>query len=226
MADSENITLLDLYNKITGQAWSMFDGDVEAQDEFEESVTTSIQKSLSALWCSYKFPFRNKNYIIKTRAGLAVYNTPAGNIAQKTIKNRKVYAVKYDKTFLDYEPDYEILEEQQGEPEAFFVKNGKIYIYPTPDAAYEINIEYWSTNAACNSEGEEKANLQDATDYINIEEKYKDLFINALMPLAMTYLIASKTDENFDGYQEQYEKAYKILLEFSRGIDIEKRMGW
>ena len=61
------ITLIDLYNEITGQAWSMFDGDVEAQDEFETSVTTSIQKALSSIWCSYKFPFRNKTQNFKTK---------------------------------------------------------------------------------------------------------------------------------------------------------------
>lgn len=226
MADSENITFLYLYNKVTGQAWSMFDGEVEAKDEFEESVNTSIQKALSALWCSYKFPFRNKDYKIKTRTGVTTYNTPDGNIAKKTIKGRKVYAVKYGKKFLDYEPDYEVLEEKEGEPEAFFIKNGKIYIYPTPDAAYEINIEYWSTNAACNEDGEEKANLEEETDYINIEEKYNDLFKNALMPLAMVYLIASETDENYSSYKEQYNRAYKNLVNYCRGIETEKSIGW
>ena len=48
----------------------------------------------------------------------------------------------------------------------------------------------------------------------------------ALMPLAMVYAIASETDENHSGYKRQYDEAYKNLIEFSRGIDIEKRIGW
>ena len=39
----KRLTLLDLYNNITGQAWSMFDSEVEDEDEFEQSVMTSIR---------------------------------------------------------------------------------------------------------------------------------------------------------------------------------------
>ena len=72
---------------MTGQAWSMFDGEVEAMDEFESSVTTSIQKALNSLWCSYKFPFRNKTMKFKTRSGVNQYSTPNGNIAQKILEH-------------------------------------------------------------------------------------------------------------------------------------------
>ena len=220
------IKFIDLYNSITGQAWSMFDGEVEAQDEFETSVTTSIQKALSALWCSYDFPFRNKTYTFKTKSGKESYAAPNGNIAQKTINHKKVYGVKYDKTYLKYEPNYETLEETTGEPEYFYVKNDNIYLYPTPDDVYKIEIEYWTIFAAKDNRGISKANLENENDYIDISEKYEDLFKNALLPLAMTYLIASESDENFSSYKKQYDDAYKILIKFTRGINIDKTIGW
>ena len=40
------IKYIDLYNDVTGQPWSMFDGDVESEDEFESTVKLSIQKAL------------------------------------------------------------------------------------------------------------------------------------------------------------------------------------
>ncbi len=211
---------------MTGQAWSMFDGEVEAMDEFESSVTTSIQKALNSLWCSYKFPFRNKTMKFKTRSGVNQYSTPNGNIAQKILKNKKVYGVKIGKNYLEYEPDFETLEDETGTPEKFYVKNDKLFLYPTPDDSYDVEIEYWTIFAACDEDGNSKATLEVDTDYIDIDEKYESIFKAALLPLCMVYAIASDSDENHSGYQRQYEDAYKILVEFTRGIEIDKRIGW
>lgn len=218
------LTLIDLYNDITGQAWSMFDGEVEAQDEFESSVTTSIQKALSALWCSYKFPFRNKTMNFRTKSGVNYYSTPNGNIATEMVKGKRVYCVKIGKKYLEYEPDYNSLEEKTGEPEKFYYKNDKLYLYPTPDGYYKVDVDYWTIFAACDVDGISKATLEEDDDYIDIPDKYENLFKMALLPLAMTYAIANETDENYSGYLRQYNEAYKILIDFSRGIDKEKRM--
>lgn len=218
------ITLIDLYNEITGQAWSMFDGDVEAQDEFESSVTTSIQKALSELWCSYKFPFRDKTMTFRTKSGVDSYSTPNGNIARKVINHKKVYAVRIGKNYLEYAPEYEELEEKTGEPTKFYYKNDKLYLYPTPDTAYKVEVDYWTIFAACDKDGISKATLEEEDDYIDIPVKYEHLFKMALLPLAMVTAIASDQDENHSGYQRQYEKAYKILIDFSRGIETEKRI--
>lgn len=204
----------------------MFDGDVEAQDEFESSVTTSIQKALNTLWCSYKFPFRNKTLLIKTRSGVNFYSTPNGNIAKETVKNRKVYCIKIGKNYLEYEPDIKSLDEKEGLPEKFCIKNDKIYLYPTPDDIYNIEIEYWTIFAACNANRISKATLEKENDYIDIPSKYEYLFKAALLPLCMVYAIASSSDENHSEYQRQYEDAYKILIDYARGIDTEKRIGW
>lgn len=204
----------------------MFDGEVDAQDEFESSVTTSIQKALSALWCSYKFPFRYKTHTFKTKNGTAKYNTPNGNIIQRTVNRKKVHSVRLGKTYLPLEPDYETLDDKTGQPTCFYIKNDEIFLYPTPDAVYKIEIEYLSIFAACDQDGVPKANLQDETDYIDVPEKYEDLFVNALIELAMMYAIASENDENYSGYKEQYDRAYKLLIEYSKGIDIDKTIGW
>lgn len=221
------IKYIDLYNDMTGQAWSMFDGEVEALDEFESSVTTSIQKALNDLWCSFKFPFRNKTENVKVRSGVIKYPTPNGNIAQKTVKRKKVYGIKIGKEYLSYEPDFETLEDvEPATPTKFYVKNDNIFLYPTPDKTYDMEIEYWTTFAACDEDGAEKATLEEENDYINVPEKYEHLFKAALLPLCMVYAIASDTDENSSGYREQYERAFKILCDYTRGIEIEKRIGW
>lgn len=211
---------------MTGQAWSMFDGDVEAIDEFESSVTTSIQKALNSLWCSYKFPFRNKTQKIKTRIGINSYSLPNGNIAQKNINGIKNYCIKIDKRYLSYDPDAEMLEDKTGIPEKFYIKNDKIFLYPIPEDVYTIEVEYWTIFAACDKDGISKATLEQETDYIDIPAKYEYIFKAALLPLCMVYAIASDIDENHTGYVRQYNDAYKILIDFTRGIDIDKRIGW
>jgi len=220
------ITYLDLYNDMTGQAWSMFDGDVESIDEFEKSVTTSIQKALNNLWCSFDFPFREKTLIFKTRAGVASYNTPNGNIIKKKINHETVFAVNIDNNYLEYEPNYEILEDATGKPTSFYLKNDKLYLYPTPDNSYVVSVDYQSIYAAKTSNGIPKATLENETDYIDILPKYEQLFKSALLPFAMTYAIASEKDENYAGYMQQYKDAYKLLIKNTRGINKDKTKGW
>ena len=220
------ITFIDLYNDITGQAWSMFDGEIEAKDEFEVNVTTSIQKALSMLWNSYKFPFRYKTQVLKTRAGKNEYSSPNGVITTKVLKGDKVYCVKYNNTFLTYDTSCEIEEDKGGEPTSFYIKNDNIVLFPTPDDVYTIKLDYLSFYPACDSEGTEKATLQEEDDYLNISEKYEVLFKNTLMPLAMTYLIASEQDENYSAYWQQYKLALANLLEATQVIDYSKSIGW
>jgi hypothetical protein len=111
-------------------------------------------------------------------------------------------------------------------PTKFYIKNDKLYLYPTPDKNYTMDIEYWTIYAACDVDGNSKATLENEDDYIDIPEKYEYLFKAALLPLAMVYAIASDSDENHSGYKRQYDEAYKILCDYARGIELEKRIGW
>ena len=42
----------------------------------------------------------------------------------------------------------------------------------------------------------------------------------------MLYAIASESDENYSGYKEQYERAYKILLDYTSGLKKERKVFW
>ncbi len=99
-------------------------------------------------------------------------------------------------------------------------------MYPVPDAAYNIEVGYWSIFLAMDEDDEEKATLENDTDYINIPEKYEHHFRNCVISKAMIYIIADESDENHSGYQTQYDEAYKILIDLTAGIDKDKRIGW
>lgn len=227
----KRLTLLDLYNDITGQAWSMFDSEVEDEDEFEINVMTSIRKALSDLWNSYNFPFKERTHLVLTKAGNMSYPIPddaaENNVIQKRVNGKLCYNIFCDNKALKYDPDCRFKESASGKPENFYFRQEKIFLYPVPDDRYAVTIDYMSMYPVLSEDGEEKPTLEHETDYINIPEKYIEPFECALMPLAMwNYLIASEIDENSEAYKIQYERAFKTLVKTCRGLESDKSIGW
>ena len=62
------ITLLELYNEVASQPWSMFDNDAESTDDFDAALISSINKALVEIWCSYPFEFRVKSVNIDRKS--------------------------------------------------------------------------------------------------------------------------------------------------------------
>lgn len=220
------LTFLDIYNDVAGQAWSMYDGDAESVDEMESALKSSINKALSELWCSYPFPFRIKNMSLVTREDVNEYATPNGNILKKTVLGKQVYSIRIGKNYLEYLDEFETLETKSGIPTGFYVSNENIYLYPTPDKAYTVNIEYLTLAIGEDDFGTAVFSLVNDEDTIDIPEKYENIFKNALITKSMLYAIASESDENYSGYKEQYERAYKILLDYTSGLKKERKVFW
>lgn len=220
------LTFLTIYNEVAGQAWSMYDGDAESVDEMESALKSSINKALSEIWCSYPFPFRIKTMTITTREGVNEYATPNGNILKKTVSGKQVYSIRIGTDYLEYLDNYETLKEKSGKPVGFYVSNENIYLYPTPDDSYTVNLEYLTLAIGEDDFGTAIYFLQNDEDAINIPEKYENIFKNALITKSMLYAIASETDENYSGYKEQYDKAYKILINYTSGLEKERKVYW
>ena len=220
------LTFIDIYNEVAGQAWSMYDGDAESIDEMESALKSSINKALSEIWCSYPFPFRNKTFTITTSSGNAQYLTPNGNIIKKTVSGKQVYSVRIGKNYLEFLDDYETLEDREGTPTGFYIKNDSLFLYPAPDDVYTVTIEYLTLAIGENDFGDSVYFLQNDEDTIDVPEKYENIFKNALITKSMLYAIASEQDENYSGYKEQFDKAYKILISYTAGLDKEKRVYW
>ena len=220
------LTFLDIYNEVAGQAWSMYDGDAESVDEMESALKSSINKALSELWCSYPFPFRIKNMSFATREDVSEYATPNGNILRKTVLGKQVYSIRIGKNYLEYLDEFDTLETKSGTPTGFYVSNENIYLYPTPDNVYTVNVEYLTLAIGEDDFGTAVFSLVNDEDTIDIPEKYENIFKNALITKSMLYAIASESDENYSGYKEQYERAYKILLDYTFGLKKERKVFW
>ena len=206
------ITLLDLYNKVASQSWSMFDDDAEDTDDFYPSLLSAINKALVEIWCSYPFDFRLKEKTILTQQYINRYNLPDGAILQKNTSKGERYAVTCSRKYLELIETPELLDFETGRPEGFFIKNNSLCFYPAPDDMYKVKITYLTFAIGTDSEDKPIYALREANDKIVLPEKYEQLFINALCAKSMMYALASPSDENYAGYAIQFEKAYKLLM--------------
>lgn len=218
------ITFLELYNECAGQPWSMFDSDAESVDDFESAMKISINKAISYLWNLQPWGFRIKTTSFDTETDNAEYELPSGNIIKKVISGSTKYGIKCNDKTLEYAEDYELLDAASGEPEKFYIYADTLYLYPTPDNAYTVSVEYLSIPYGLNEDGDEIYTLTEENDYINIPEKYEELFKNCVISLAMVYAIASDSDENHSGYQKQYEDALMLLNKYCRNSIVDKKI--
>lgn len=220
------LTLLDIYNECAGQPWSMFDNDAISKEDFESAMKISINKALSYLWNYQDWSFRFAKKTTRTKPNIAEYSLPNGTLIRKTIDGTERYGIKYEGNYLAYEPSYELLDEETGEPESFYISGDKYYIYPTPDASYVINLSYLKLTSVLSEKDEPKYELEEDTDYIDIPEKYEVIFKNCLISLSMMYAIAEETDENYSAYRKQYEDALMVLMKYCKDTITNKNIVW
>ena len=211
------ITLLDLYNKVASQSWSMFDDDAEETEDFYPALLSAINKALVEIWCSYPFEFRLREKTVYTQKYVNRYPLPDGAIFQKQTTRGEKYAVTCLRKYLDLIETPELLDFETGKPEGFFIKNNSLCFYPAPDNLYKVRIEYLTFAVGIDSDDKPIYALREASDKIVLPEKYEQLFINALIAKSMMYALASPSDENYAGYAIQYEKAYKLLMKVVGG---------
>lgn len=220
------ITLLNLYNEIASQPWSMFDNDAKSVEDFDDSLLSAINKSLTEIWCSYPFDFRLDTKLLFIQPFVHKYSLPIGIIKQKETANGIQYKVKLNNRYLEFIENYQDLEYQVGRPKGFYIEDDKICFYPMPDKVYRVKVDYYSLAVGLDSNEVPIYKLEKEDDYIDIPEHYEQLFINVLISKVMMYALVDISDDNYTGYNIQYEKAYRTLIK-SMGIRKKTRkIGW
>lgn len=220
------IYFLDLYNECAGQPWSMFDSDAETPEDLESALRISINKAISFLWNYQPWSFRMQTLTTRVRPGKDKYATPDG-ILSRSVKDGNVkYGVKYNGTQLGIVDDADELEDKTDTPEAFYLKGENIYLYPTPKEDGVLTVDYFLLPYGLNEDEDYIYELKEETDYINIPEKYENIFRNCVISLSMMYAIADESDENYSGYKKQYEDALTVLFKYCSDKLQNKRIVW
>lgn len=220
------LTFLDLYNECAGQPWSMFDNDAMSNEDFESAMRISINKALSYLWNYQDWAFRYATKTFRTKPNVTEYSMPNGNLTRTTTNGVERYGVQYNGEYLPYNPTYDTTSDEKGSPEYFYIVGDKLFIYPTPDASYQVDLTYLKLPCVLSANLDQQMELKEDDDYVNISEKYEVLFKNCLISLSMMYAIAEETDENYSAYKKQYEDALMVLLKYCRNGSIDRNIVW
>ena len=212
------LTLLDIYNHVTGQSWSVFDTDVEKQEEFDSGVLTSIQKALNVLWHSYNFSFRLRRKILRISKGKNIYTKPSGMIKKNGVK--LVDEAKI--TTLDevQEPLAQDLTLQK--PTGFYILSDNIILNKIPDKSYSLIVDYYTSKLGVNNDNVGIYNLNNLNDRLDIPEQFEDLFLRALATKSMINAIASNTSRNFQPFINEFIENYRTLIIQSSGVEHDK----
>ena len=218
------LTLLNIYNSVASQAWSMFDDEVNTKAEFENVLISSINKALSDLWCSTDFPFRRRTEEIILMEDSNEYELPNGNLVPRNINGKKGFQVSIDGEYLDYIETPNLSYKHLGKPTSYYICDNNIYFYPTPDQNYEVAMDYFTLAIGTDKKGNSIYALNEESDSIDIPEKFEELFKNALITKTMLYAIASDSDENYSNYKRQFDTAYKLLLKYTTGKTPERKV--
>jgi len=215
------LTLLDLYNTAASQEWAMYDADAATTSEMEDSLVLAINKAILEIYSSYNFPFRERTHLILTIPHINEYDAPNGIIKSHTLGK---YTVKCNSKVLKYiENPYE-LDLCCGIPNSFYIKNDKIVLYPTPCEKYLVTVDYYTLAIGETSGGEEIYALKNANDILTIPVYLEELVKEAIITRTMLNSIASESDENFSAYKKQADKAYKLLIKYSKGVGPDKKV--
>lgn len=214
------LTLLDLYNTAATQEWSMYDNDAASGTEFEKSLVLALNKALQEIFYSHDFSFRNRTHILFTIPNIDAYDLPYGIIK----RTQDGYCVKLGAKFLSLIESPENLEEKLGVPEGFYIKNDKIYFYPTPQEQSIVTIDYTTLCVGENKSGEEIFVLSEEDDSVLVPSHLEELLKNAVIARTMLNSIASESDENYSAYKKQSETAYRLLVKYAKGVGGEKKV--
>ena len=213
------LTLLDLYNTAASQEWAMYDNDAISDSEFEDSFVLAINKSIIEILASYDFPFRERTHLILTIPKMDAYDLPSGLI-KKDLNGK--YAVKYNSELLNFVENPLDLDSKMGIPDSFYIKNDKIVLYPIPQEKGLVTIDYMTLAIGENAEGEEIFALKKDSDILSVPVYLEELMKEAIITRTMLNTIASESDENYSAYLRQANKAYKLLIKYSKGVGQDK----
>ena len=212
------LKFIDIYNDAASQAWSMFDSEIDDKSDFDKALVSSINKALSDLWSSYPFPFRLKNHSFYTRPHSETYPVPCGQIM--AVNDGFDIFVNGERLTLNESASGST----EGVPQQFCLKNNCICLNPIPDKRYKVDINYLTLAYSLKSDGIPVFELKNEDDLIDIPNHLNTLFKNALITKTMLYSISSKSDEIYSGYKEQFEKAFRLLVKYSKSVNTDKKV--
>lgn len=202
----------ELCNEILAELYFDEVENFEDLDEIEEGkrVKRELNKALKFI-CNQEngaWTFREQEGVIVPVKDVAYYDKPQGFI--RYLKRPKSNLV------LGYYDRYKYYTSNTtGNPTGYWMENGKIRLYPTPDVTYNddvVKVEFLTYNYAKDCCNLLKPKMEYETDKPIIPEHHQDILVYKVC----ADWRANAADNQSRFYKEQFSYAYKALLDDCR----------
>lgn len=187
--------------------WGIDDPDPAALEDVQKNVIQAVQQANAYVWGYEPLWFTAANGKEVLEAGSDCIPAPDGKLFKIWLEGGTDY--------LEFVPEPDFLPPAVGTPDKYWLEfDGRqqlIRFYPAAAANQFVRYSYISVYKARNKDGQLIANLSANDDVLNVPEYLEDAYLAALKPMAMVYLIADSTDENYQPYRDQFLQQYEIL---------------
>ena len=85
-----------------------------------------------------------------------------------------------------------------------------------------MTIDYSTLAIGEAVDGEEIFSLKKDSDMLTVPAHLEELMKEAIITRTMLNTIASESDENYSAYKEQADRAYRLLIKYSKGVTQDK----
>lgn len=198
--------------------WGIDDPDPSALEDVQKNVIQAVQQANAYVWGYEPLWFTLSTGKEVLTAGSDFIPAPEGKLNKIWLEDGNEY--------LKFAADPDFLARGSGVPDKYWLEyDGSrqlIRFNPSAAANHFVRFSYVSVHKARNKDGGLVANLSQNSDILNVPEYLEDAYLAALKPMAMVYLIADSTDENYQPYRDQFQQQYEILRSMT-GREIKTR---
>lgn len=132
--------------KIRAQKDFLWDDNTATNDKLNRTINEGLRRFVRETLCL------NDTFVTTTAAGIAAYTLPADSLNPP-----KVHQVTWDcyvlhpMTYLETR-DLNSYLHSTGSPSSFYIDENKVFLYPIPDSAKEMNIVYYKKPATLSAD--------------------------------------------------------------------------
>lgn len=199
---------------------SMIDPEDMADNTSEEFISMRrVQQGChSELTNREDFPFNKYTKTIQTAKGQGAYSLPEGRVLKVKIgQGNSVYELSYD-------DDISLLGDSNGMPDRFSVSYNptKLRLYPIPDKAYNVSIDYNSTKNVVLTDNTYSYTISVGST-LRMPEQFQHLYFDALEYYVLATNMRKQSNPRWQPTLEIFRQKWQTFLRGCKTVESETR---
>lgn len=164
------------------------------------------------------FPFNKYTKTIQTSKKQPAYSLPEGRILKVTISNNNSI------TNLSYDGNIDMYSDIVAMPTKYTItyNPNRLRLYPTPDKAYSIKVDYNSTKNIILTDNSLSYNIEVGST-LKMPEQYQHLYFDALEYYVLAINMRKLSNPRYEPTLAIFEKKWKTFLRGCQPVESETR---